>query len=223
MAGSARGVVGGLQPELEDDVVFAPFLGAALVQSECELPWRGVEAFEACVHPSGQRTLEPSVAVVGGQLGIAAHQGAENVGDGRGPVPAVGHQSDARLAQPVASDGVDCAGVQVAYGSVAFAVERVGANLGEGVCQDVELCVDDVVDGCAPEGVPPACRRLELWVDESLRDRAAGEVEHGERDACATSESEFWGRTPGENAEFSDSEAASREGICAFLGRWDGR
>ena len=64
---------------------------------------------------------------------------------------------------------------------VAIAVERVGADLGQGRCDGVECLLDGLVDGRAPVGEPGAAAVLELRVEKALRDRAVSEVEDGER------------------------------------------
>ncbi len=90
-------------------------------------------------------------------------------------------EPDPRGAKPVARDLVDGARVEIVDERVAIAVERVGADLGQGRRDRVERLLDGLVDGRAPVGEPGAAAVLELRVKEALRDRAVGEVEDGER------------------------------------------
>ena len=187
-----RRVVGRLEPELEDDgggllgsVAVVGLVGlvvGALVEAEAEQPGGAGAALEAAVDPVGEPALEGTEARMGRQLGLGRREAVE---EELGRARTVPHEAvaepDPRRAQPVARDLVDGAGVEVVDERVAVAVEGVRAHLGEGSGDRVERLLDRLVDRRAPVGEPGAAAVLELRVEEALRDRAGGEVEHGER------------------------------------------
>ena len=186
-----RRVVGRLEPQLEDDG--GGLLGARrrrLVGSSSERSSRRRLSSHGAlerrsrplVDPVGEPALEGAEAGVGRQLGLGRREAVE---EELGRARTVAHEAvaepDARRAQPVARDLVDGAGVEVVDERVAVAVERVRAHLGEGGGDRVERLLDRLVDRRAPVGEPGAAAVLELRVEEALRDRAGGELEHGER------------------------------------------
>ena len=74
-----RRVVRRLEPELEDDGRRLGAHGVGLVQPEAEVPRRARAARQAFVDPGAQPSLEGRVAVVGGELGLAAARPARKL------------------------------------------------------------------------------------------------------------------------------------------------
>ena len=175
-----RRIVGRLQPELEDDggrplgvVVLAGLVVGALVETQAEQPGGARAALEAAVDPVGEPALERAEAGVGRQLRLGRREPVEEeLGSARPGAHESVAQPDPRGAKPVARDLVDGARVEIVDERVAIAVERVGADLGQGRCDGVERLLDRLVDGRAPVGEPGAAAVLELRVKKALRDRA---------------------------------------------------
>ena len=117
-------------------------------------------------------------------------------------------EPDARGAEPVAGDLVDGAGVEVVHERVAVAVERARRRRRAARRDRVERLLHGLVDRRAPVGEPGLAAVLELRVDEPLRDRAGGELEHGERRSGRAAELEPGRRLGGELDQLGEADPA---------------
>ncbi len=117
-------------------------------------------------------------------------------------------EPEARGDEPVACDPVEQAGVEVVDDRRAVAVEVVGDHGRRGRGERGQLRLDLPLQHRAPEGKPLASDLLQLREDESLLDRARGQVAHGEQRARAVPEREC--RLP--RREFLNGEQAAGDG-----------
>ena len=146
---------------------------------------------------------------MGRQLGLGRGEAVEEELRSARPVA---HEAVAephpRRAEPVARDLIDGTRVEVVDERVAIAVERVGADRGQGSSDRVERLLDRLVDRRAPVGEPGAAAVLELRVEEPFRDRAGSEVEDGERRPGRAAELELGRRLGRQPDQLGEPDAA---------------
>ena len=101
-------------------------------------------------------------------------------------------------AETVARDLVDEDRVEVVHGRVAVAVEGAGADGGQRGGDRGQRALDALVEGGAPERVPPALAVVEEGMDETFGDGPPRQLDDGEDRTGARAELEARRRRPGE-------------------------
>ena len=131
-------------------------------------------------------------------------------------------ESYPRYVEAVASDLVDCAGVEVVHQRVAVVVERGGTNGRQGSCDRIEHRLHRLVDRCPPVGEPCAPSVLQLRVEEPFADGTGGKLENGEGGPSRAAQLELGRRLGGEVDQLGESDSAGSRTMAELRQVGDG-
>ena len=161
---------------------------------KAEAPLGAGQGLEAAVDPVREPLLEGGEPGVAGQHGVGGRQSFKQVVDRVRAACLGGRQPDPVGTQAVAGELVDEDRIEVVDGGVRVAVEGAGPDGWERRGDRGERGLDALVEGRAPERVPPAVAVVEERMDETLGDRAPRQLHHGEDRLGARSQLEPVGR-----------------------------
>ena len=204
-----RRIVGGLEPELDDDPRRAAGV-VQLVEPEPDVPRRARASVEPAVDPRAQAPLERRVSGVRRQGRVVGMERREE--PLRCGVSPSGRATADRAERP-ARELVERAAVEVVDERVGIPVERLRADRRRGVRDRVELVPHGLVERRPPERVPAAVARLEVRVDEPFGERPAGALEDGERHLGAAAEQMTVGLDVEELGELQAPRGRSRADV----------